>query len=87
VELTSGPMSFSAPLPSNDGKTISAVGTLDQGQLMRYDGKLISLGVNYIPMLIYAIAITRAKSARSELGSELDNKRLAMKKYRRNVTQ
>ena len=44
---------------------------------------LISLGLNYIPMLVYAIAITRAKSARSELGSELDNKRLAMKKYRR----
>ena len=44
---------------------------------------LISLGVNYIPMLIYAISITRAKSARSQLGSELDNKGLAMKKYRR----
>ena len=26
---------------------------------------LISLGVNYIPMLIYAIAITRARSARA----------------------
>jgi Tol biopolymer transport system component/DNA-binding winged helix-turn-helix (wHTH) protein len=39
VELTSGPISFFAPLPSNDGKTIFAVGTLDQGQLMRYDGK------------------------------------------------
>jgi hypothetical protein len=43
---------------------------------------LISLGVNYIPMLIYAIAITRAKSARSELDSELGNRHLAMKKYR-----
>jgi Tol biopolymer transport system component/DNA-binding winged helix-turn-helix (wHTH) protein len=39
MELTSGPMSFSAPLPGNDGKTIFTVGTLDQGQLMRYDGK------------------------------------------------
>ena len=44
---------------------------------------LISLGVNYIPMLIYAIAITRARSARAELGGELDNKRVTMGKYRR----
>lgn len=44
---------------------------------------LISLGVNYVPMLIYAIAITRAKSARLELGEELEDKRSAMAKYRR----
>jgi hypothetical protein len=44
---------------------------------------LISLGVNYIPMLIYAIAITRARSAQAELGGELDNKRVTMAKYRR----
>ena len=44
---------------------------------------LISLGVNYVPMLIYAIAITRAKSAWAELGSELDNRRAAMARYRR----
>jgi hypothetical protein len=44
---------------------------------------LISLGVNYIPMLIYAIAITRARSARAELGGELDNKPVTMAKYRR----
>ena len=43
---------------------------------------LISLGVNYIPMLVYAIAINNAKSARKELGNELDNKNAAMKKYR-----
>jgi hypothetical protein len=34
-------------------------------------------------MLIYAIAITRARSARAELGGELDNKRATMAKYRR----
>ena len=44
---------------------------------------LISLGVNYVPMLIYAIAITRAKSARWEVGEELEDKRSAMAKYRR----
>lgn len=44
---------------------------------------LISLGVNYIPILVYAIAITRARSVRAELGGELDNKRVTMAKYRR----
>jgi hypothetical protein len=44
---------------------------------------LITLGVNYVPMLIYAIAITRANSARSELGEELEDKPRAMAKYRR----
>jgi hypothetical protein len=34
-------------------------------------------------MLIYAIVITRGKSARTELGSELENKRSAMASYRR----
>src|SRR5262249_5006471 len=43
----------------------------------------ISLGLNYIPMLVFAIAINKAKSARAELGNELDNKRAAMKEYRR----
>lgn len=44
---------------------------------------LISLGINYAPMLIYAIAINKAQSARRELGNELDDKRAAMSKYRR----
>lgn len=44
---------------------------------------LISLGVNYMPMLIYAIAIKNAKSAIVELGSELENKGEAMARYRR----
>ena len=44
---------------------------------------LISIGINYVPMLIYAIAISKANSARAELGSELDNKSAAMAKYRR----
>ena len=44
---------------------------------------LISIGINYVPMLVYAIAISKANSARAELGSELDNQRAAMAKYRR----
>jgi len=43
----------------------------------------ISLGINYIPMLIYARAIGGANNAREELGDELTDKREAMKKYRR----
>ena len=44
---------------------------------------LISLGINYVPMLIYAVGITRGESARAELGDELNDKRRAMAKYRR----
>jgi len=44
---------------------------------------LISLGINYVPMLVYAVAIGGTNSAREELGDELTNKREAMKKYRR----
>jgi hypothetical protein len=40
----------------------------------------ISLGLNYVPMLVYAIAINKAKSALTELDNELDDKRTAMKK-------
>lgn len=44
---------------------------------------LILLGLNYVPMLIYAISIRTAVRARTELGSELDDKKSAMAKYRR----
>jgi hypothetical protein len=44
---------------------------------------LISLGLNYFPMLVYAVAINAMKSARTELGNELEDKRAAMRKYRR----
>ena len=44
---------------------------------------LISLSINYVPLLNYAIRISRAKSARAQLGNELDDKRVAMAKYRR----
>jgi eukaryotic-like serine/threonine-protein kinase len=37
VQLTSGPMSFSSPLPSKDGKKLFVVGALARGELARYD--------------------------------------------------
>lgn len=43
---------------------------------------LISLGLNYVPMLVYAVAITKGQSARAEIGDELLDKRRAMAKYR-----
>jgi hypothetical protein len=43
----------------------------------------LSLGLNYVPMLVYAIEIARRGSALAEIGSELSNKREAMAKYRR----
>ena len=38
-QLTSGPMNFSSPLPSKDGKKLFVVGTLPRGELTRYDAK------------------------------------------------
>ena len=39
VQLTSGPMSFSSPLLSKDGKKLFVVGALARGELARYDTK------------------------------------------------
>jgi Tol biopolymer transport system component len=39
VQLTSGPMSFSSPLLSKDGKKLFVVGALARGELDRYDIK------------------------------------------------
>jgi hypothetical protein len=43
----------------------------------------VSLGINYVPLLVYAVAITRGQSARVEMGDELIDERRAMAKYRR----
>ena len=43
VQLTSGPLSFGAPLPSTDGRRIFAVGELQRGELLRYDMKTRAL--------------------------------------------
>jgi eukaryotic-like serine/threonine-protein kinase len=39
VQLTSGPMTFSWPVPSRNGKKLFVVGTLARGELARYDAK------------------------------------------------
>jgi DNA-binding winged helix-turn-helix (wHTH) protein/Tol biopolymer transport system component len=39
VQLTFGPMNYYQPLPSRNGKTIFAIGTLPSGELVRYDAK------------------------------------------------
>ena len=39
VQLTSGPLNFSAPEPSLDGKRIFTVGSQNRGELIRYDAK------------------------------------------------
>ena len=43
LQLTSGPMTFSSPLPSKDGKKLFVVGELDRGELVRYDAKSAEL--------------------------------------------
>jgi Tol biopolymer transport system component len=40
VQLTAGPMSFSSPLPSRDGKKLFAIGTQSHGELAHYDARL-----------------------------------------------
>jgi len=47
VQLTSGPMSFSEPLPSKDGKKLFVLGALARGELTRYDQK----PAQFIPFL------------------------------------
>jgi serine/threonine protein kinase/dipeptidyl aminopeptidase/acylaminoacyl peptidase len=39
VQLTSGPMTFSWPVPSRNGKKLFVVGVLARGELARYDAK------------------------------------------------
>ena len=44
---------------------------------------LICLGINYVPMFVYAVAITKKHSAWEEMADELTDKNKAMAKYRR----
>jgi hypothetical protein len=44
---------------------------------------LITLGINYIPMLAYTLSLANKESAQAELGDELTDKPAAMSKYRR----
>ncbi len=47
VQLTFGPMAFSDPVPSKDGKKLFVVGALRRGELARYDVKTAS----FVPFL------------------------------------
>ena len=47
VQLTSGPMTFFSPLPSNDGKKLFVVGALERGELSRYDTR----SAEFVPFL------------------------------------
>ncbi len=46
-QLTTGPMTFSSPLPSKDGKKLFVVGALARGELVRYDAK----SAGFVPVL------------------------------------
>lgn len=39
IQLTNGPLHFSSPAPSRDGKRIFTVGAQPRGELLEYDGK------------------------------------------------
>jgi Tol biopolymer transport system component/DNA-binding winged helix-turn-helix (wHTH) protein len=39
VQLTNGPLDFTQPVPSRDGKRIFTLGVQPRGELVRYDGK------------------------------------------------
>jgi hypothetical protein len=44
---------------------------------------LLFLGINYIPLLLYAIDISRRGSARQEIADELESQQKSFRKYRR----
>ena len=44
---------------------------------------LICLGINYVPLLVYALRIGSKQSAHAELADELTERRRAMSKFRR----
>jgi hypothetical protein len=44
---------------------------------------LLSLGINYLPLLLHAIDMERRGSAGREIADELGDKRSAFRKYRR----
>ncbi len=44
---------------------------------------LMCLGINYVPMLIHALAIGNREKARAQIADELDERQTAMSKYRR----
>jgi hypothetical protein len=61
--------------------TLSRAHSAQQVILAAY---FIALGINYAPLLVYALAIARTGSARAEVADEVSaDRRRAMRKYRR----
>ena len=44
---------------------------------------MVGVGINYLPLLLHAISITRRGSAQKETADELGDRRAAFRKYRR----
>jgi len=44
---------------------------------------LVLLGLNYLPLFLHALDMVRDKSAAREIGAELEDRRVAFRKYRR----
>ena len=44
---------------------------------------LLSLAVNYVPLLLYAIAIVRQRSAQEEVAHEVADRNRSLRRYRR----
>jgi hypothetical protein len=72
------------------GPAVLGVATLRAGiqrfhspGMVIFGAYLLSLGVNYVPLLLHAISLVRDGSAHQEIASELDDPRAAMRKYRR----
>jgi len=48
IRLTNGPLSYSAPIVSRDGKQVFALGSKERGELVRYDAK----SAEFVPFLV-----------------------------------
>lgn len=44
---------------------------------------LLSLGLNYIPLLLHAVSLVLSQSVSDEIADELSDRRIAFRKYRR----
>ncbi len=60
----------------------SAVGRGHSAGLLAFGAYLISIGTNYIPLLVQAVRIARTYSVSKVLGDELSDRTRAMRKYR-----
>jgi len=60
--------------------------TLQRNHSMRgaaFGSYLLTVGVNYVPLLLHAISLVRHNGAQREIADELGDRRRAFRKYRR----